>query len=139
MGKTVMMMVLALSLLVSGFVPRGVEAKDLNKQEVFSVTQACLDYIEGFFDSDRERIERAVHEDLVKREAKENSFETTTRKVLIKRALSKKRIKPQMKVHVYDINKNIASACIESQYVDYIQLVKIDGAWKVVNVLWNHR
>lgn len=111
-------------------------SKDLDDNEIKAVTQACLDYVEGFYESNKERIERGVHEELVKREASGNVFSIRTRESLIKNSLSSTKIKPSIKVEVHDIHKNIASACVISQFVDYCQLAKIDGNWKVVNVLW---
>ena len=43
----------------------------------------------------------------------------------------------QIKVSVLDVFKNVASAIVtSSEYFDYIHLVKWNGHWKIVNVLW---
>jgi hypothetical protein len=41
---------------------------------------------------------------------------------------------------VLDIYQNIASAkAISCDFVDYMQLLKVKGEWKIVNVLWDFK
>ena len=45
--------------------------------------------------------------------------------------------KRQLELAIYDINGTIASVGLMSAvFYDYLQLVKIDGRWQIVNVLW---
>ena len=49
--------------------------------------------------------------------------------------------KPQdqwgIELTIQDVYKNIASVKIVSvDFIDYAQVAKIDGEWKIVNVLW---
>jgi hypothetical protein len=104
--------------------------------EVAAVKTACLDYVEGWFDSSTERVERSVHPDLVKRIPKDNALNEMTRDVLIKSTKMKKKSRPEIVVEVYDVFKDIALAKVTSGFVDYVQLAKIEGRWQVVNVLW---
>ena len=42
-----------------------------------------------------------------------------------------------IKITVFDVMKDIAVVeVISSQYVDYLQLGKVNGQWKIINVLW---
>lgn len=109
----------------------------LNDREVKEITKACLDYVEGYFESSKDRIENGVHQKLVKRDAKMNEM---TRDQLVQYAVSKKRDKPKngIIVTVFDISGNIAIARIDSEFVDYAQLLRIDGKWQVINVLWDY-
>ena len=43
----------------------------------------------------------------------------------------------RIRVHVDHVHGWIATATVTSAvYVDYLQLVEIAGAWKILNVLW---
>ena len=42
-------------------------------------------------------------------------------------------------ISIYDIFKNTALAKVETNkfsFIDYAQLAKINGEWKIINVLW---
>ena len=103
-----------------------------------TVKAACLDYVEGWFDSNTELVSNSVHPDLVKRIPKDNVLKEMTRDELIESARRKKKDKPKIVVEVYDVFKDIALAKVTSAFVDYVQLAKIDGKWQVVNVLWQY-
>ena len=105
--------------------------------EVPAIKQACLDYVEGFFESNKERIERGVNGDLVKRQNDKGVIKNMTRQELVAVAVGNKWSKPEIKVDVYDVHGNIALAKVTSQFVDYCELAKIDGRWQVLNVLWD--
>ena len=110
----------------------------LNDNTVKEIKKACLDYVEGFYESNKNRIENGVHKKLVKRDSKLNEM---TRDKLINVAVGNKRNKPKtgIKVTVFDISGNIAITKIISEFVDYAELVKIDGKWQVINVLWDYK
>jgi len=111
-------------------------AKSLNPSEVNAVKKACLDYVEGFYESDANRMKNGIHPLLVKRDAKLNQM---TRDELVSIATGKTWSKPDggISVDVYDISGNIAAARIISEYVDYVHLLKVNGKWQIVNVLWD--
>ena len=73
------------------------------------ITAAALDYVEGWFDGDTDRMRRALHPDLAKRRlrALDDGIATAT--------------------------------CLCALYVDYLQLVRTADGWKIVNVLWAPR
>ena len=42
-----------------------------------------------------------------------------------------------IKITVFDVMKDIAIVeLLSSRYVDYLQLGKVNGQWKIINVLW---
>jgi len=112
------------------------------------ITKVALDYIEGWYSADTSRIAGALSNDLVKRgfllSRKENKLvkveatytqmiEWTSRKPneLVKQ--------PDLRidVQIIEIAKNIAMAKIVSpQFIDYIHLGKLNGEWKIYNVIW---
>ncbi len=127
-----LLLAMGLSVLAAG------EEQKFNPDEVKAVKQACLDYVEGYFDSDGNRIAQGVHPSLVKRTIKGNTILEMTREQLIGVAVAKKRAKPPITVEVYDIYNGLAVAKITSGFVDYVQVAKFEDKWQVVNVLWGN-
>jgi hypothetical protein len=109
-----------------------------------AIVRTALDYYEGWFDGDAARMERALHPELVKRTVRENTttaendsaqdmIEATAAGFGRKQDPGDRRIS----VHVDHVHGRIATATVTSAvYVDYLQLVEIDGAWKILNALW---
>lgn len=112
-----------------------------------AVKNAALDYIEGWYSGDAERMDRALHPDLAKRGVFENAETgksflrpvTKARMVEMTKAGVGKKPKEQwgIALTIQDIYHNTACVKIVSvDFIDYAQLAKIDGQWKIVNVLW---
>ena len=113
------------------------------------VRQAVLDYVEGIYEVDHTCIERSVHPELVKRgffiKRGESAYTGTpmTYDQLVNLAKTwnkdgnragKDSIK---KVEIYDVLDQTASAKLTAVWgIDYMQLAKYDGKWKIVNILW---
>jgi hypothetical protein len=111
------------------------------------VEKAVRDYIDGWYKGSVERMMRALHPDLVKRHLVPlpngrvivDSASADTMLELTRVGYGKTMAKPGQKVEVVvlDIYKDTASAkSVAPDYVDYLHLVKIEGEWKVLNVLW---
>lgn len=111
---------------------------NFESKEVELIRTACMDYVEGWFDSNPARLKNGVHPDLVKRIPENNKLRETTREKLIESTMRKKDHKPEIVVEVFDVFKDIALAKVTSGFVDYVQLAKINGKWRVVNVLWQY-
>jgi Putative lumazine-binding len=111
------------------------------------IRQAALDYIEGYYEGDGARMERALHPELAKRIVRTNeqgrsqlgqmsamSLVLGTRAGGGKDTPAADRRKD---VTIFDIYQNAASAKIyASGWVDYLHLAKWNGRWVIVNVLW---
>ena len=111
------------------------------------IRQAALDYIEGYYEGNGERMERALHPDLAKRivmtmENGRQQLQQMSAMGLImgtragggSRTPAAERHKD---VTILDVYQNAASAKIyASGWVDYLHLAKWNGQWKIVNVLW---
>jgi hypothetical protein len=111
------------------------------------IRQAALDYIEGYYEGNGERMERAVHPELAKRIVRTNeqgrqmlSNMSAMTLVLGTRAGGGKDTpvaRQRKDVRILDIYQNAASAKIDaSDWVDYLHLAKWQGRWVIVNVLW---
>jgi hypothetical protein len=107
-----------------------------------------LDYVQGWYDGDAARMERALHPELAKRIVRidpktgKSRLDQMSAMSLVQftRAGGGKSTAPalrQQDVQILDAFGNAASArATMSGWVDYMHLAKVDGQWKIVNVLW---
>ncbi len=108
------------------------------------ITQAAIDYFEGWFDGDAARMERSLHPGLAKRSLENDSWtlnettaqwmiDATTRGVGRQRDPGDRRIE----VEIHDVHGTIANATVRSAvYREYLQLARTPDGWKIVNTLW---
>lgn len=112
------------------------------------VRAAVLDYVEGWYTGDADRMARAVHPELVKRIL---VSDTTTRRGFIQTMGAGALVnatrhgygrntpadRQQKDVTVLDVfGKAAVARAVMSDWVDYLQLANVDGRWQIVNVLW---
>ena len=108
------------------------------------VPRVALDYFEGWFDGDVERMRRALHPELAKRTLRDESLRTTTAQRMIDETASGegRREDPgnrEIEVTVEDVHGPIASVTVRSAvYREYLQLVRTPEGWKIVNALWEY-
>ena len=110
------------------------------------IKQAALDYIEGWYEGDATRMERALHPELAKRivrtdqRGRSNLGQMGAMTLVQFTRMNDSKTpkdKQQKDVTVLDIFGNAASAkVIASDWVDYLHLAKWNGRWVIVNVLW---
>jgi hypothetical protein len=111
------------------------------------IRQAALDYIEGYYEGNGERMERALHPELAKRIIRTNEqgmsqFSSMSAMALVQGTKAGYGTKiPVAERHkdvtILDIYQNAASAKIyASGWMDYLHLAKWNGRWVIVNVLW---
>lgn len=137
------------SLLLLYFVVSGLHAQ--SPADSAAIRAAALDYVEGWYEGNAERMGRALHPELVKRIVVRD---TTTGKTVVqgmgasvlvnstRHGYGKETPKErqQKDVRVLDVFGNAASAkAIMADWVDYMQLAKVDGRWVIVNVLWERK
>jgi hypothetical protein len=112
-----------------------------------AVRLAALDYVEGIYTVQPERIQRSVHSALVKRGFYKKDASTPyvempmTYDQLV--TLSKNwnrdgtRDTSVKRVEVYDVLDQTAVAKVTASWgVDYMLLGKFDGTWKITQILW---
>jgi hypothetical protein len=115
-----------------------------------AIRAATLDYIEGWFDGDASRMERALDPELVKRcrgiEGDDpDVLETlTAREMIDATAAGEGRGEDaedrQIAVEISYLSGEIASVtCLCHRYVDLLQLVRMPDGWKIVNAVWRLR
>ena len=114
------------------------------------VKEACMDYIEGFYEGDEEKLKRSVKPTLHKfgfwklegEDAYESTGQLTFEKALeLARSIKEKKEfadeDAMKKVEVLDIMENIASAKVSATWgYDYILLSKEGEKWMIEQVLW---
>ena len=121
---------------------RGQTAADSN-----GIRQAALDYIEGYYEGDGARMERALHPELAKRIVRTNEQgrsqlgQMSAMSLVLGTRAGGGKDTPmadrRKDVTIFDIYQNAASAKIyASGWVDYLHLAKWNGRWVIVNVLW---
>ena len=111
------------------------------------VERTALDYIEGAYSGDAERMERALHPELTKMML--GRHRQTGEPFLYKMGASDlvegtraglgllEEDKRNIEVDVYDIAFDMASVKVASaMYIDYLQIAKVNAEWKIINVLW---
>jgi hypothetical protein len=112
-----------------------------------AVRQAALDYVEGIYNVQPERIERSVHPNVVKRGFYKKDAATPyaempmTYEQLVKLAASwnkdGKRDISIKEVVVLDVLDQTAVAKVRASWgIDYMMLGKYDGKWKITQILW---
>jgi hypothetical protein len=114
-----------------------------------AIRQAALDYAQGWYDGDVERVRRCFHPQLAKRRILRHAH-TGEERV--------RHVSKELMVHltqqgggsgdvpadqgsydmtILDVCNNIASVRAEtSEYVDYLHLARSQGSWVIVNVLY---
>ena len=112
------------------------------------IKQTALDYIEGWYENNAERMERALHPELAKRivrtDPKNNrsnlgqmsamTLVQYTRSGGGKQTPKEKQLKD---VTILDVYENAASVkVVASDWIDFLHMAKWNGHWVIVNVLW---
>ena len=105
------------------------------------IAATVLDYFEGWFEGDAARMDRALHPDLVKRDAGElelttkgQMVEATAGGVGVKRAAGRR---VDIDVEVVDVWGDAASVVVRTAiYHEYLHLVRTTGGWRIVDALW---
>jgi len=125
-------------------VPAQTSASDADRE---AIKQTALDYIEGWYEGNPERMERALHPDLAKRIVMTNPQGWSQLQQMsamglvqgVKRGGGKNtpKEKQQKDVTILDVFNN--AACVKvvaSDWIDYLHVAKWNGRWVIVNVLW---
>jgi hypothetical protein len=138
-------LLLAVFILVLGFAT-GAHAQTTDAEKN-AIKQTALDYVEGWYEANAERMERALHPELAKRivrtgpegRSRLEQMGAMTLVQGVKRGGGKDTPKDQQQkdVVILDVFENTASVkTTMSGWVDYMHMAKFNGRWVIVNVLW---
>lgn len=126
----------------------GAGATPLHAQEIEdgeAIIATALDYLEGWYEGNAERMARAVHTDLAKRIARPQADGCRELQHMGKETLvgytearpAGDEVDLRDRIQILDVFGFAAVVRADADdWVDYLQLAKIDGHWVIVNVLW---
>src|SRR5688572_21650209 len=111
------------------------------------IDRAALDYAEGWYNADAEQNERSLHPHLAKRIVTTDAATGKDRVSqmsaleLVQIVREKCDVDPADKriseIQILDVFQNTATVRLEmADWIDYLHLGRINGEWKIVNVLW---
>jgi len=111
-----------------------------------AIKQTALDYIEGWYEGNAERMEKSLHPELAKRIVQTKNgisrLDQMGAMTLVQgtRAGYGTKIpkeKQQKDVTILDVFENAASVkVVATDWIDYLHMAKYNGKWVIVNVLW---
>jgi hypothetical protein len=111
-----------------------------------AIREASLDYIEGWYTGDASRMERALHPELVKRIV--NTHPRTGSKLVSTMGASQlvaatgagggvEAERKRTDVVILDVFEGVATVRVDAgDWIDYLQLVRWNDRWVILNVLW---
>jgi hypothetical protein len=129
-----------------------VQSKAQTIADTTGIKETVMNYIEGFYTADADRMEKALHYDLAKRYVTperngRNYVQNMTAMMLYQvtkmqedKSVENGKLKCDIKIS--EIYGNVAIVRAETDFftfIDFIQLGKIDGEWKIVNVIWERK
>ncbi|MCG6950665.1 MAG: nuclear transport factor 2 family protein [Acidobacteria bacterium] len=113
-----------------------------------AIKGVALDYLMGWYTGDAERMERALHPDLAKRivrvdpKGKRDRVDHMSALTLVQYTRMGFGTKVPVEERVAEItildrfgNAAVVKA-VARDWVDYLQIGKVNGEWKIINVLW---
>lgn len=115
------------------------------------IRQTCLDYLQGWYSGDADRMQRALHADLSKKgyqllpaTKRPNLVHMSATNMVEYTRTQTGKLPPdtdlEIDITIHDIGRNIATVRAASlKFVDYVHLARLDNRWQIVNVLWEPR
>ena len=114
------------------------------------IRSTALDYIEGWYAADGARMERSLHPELAKRNVSTDPRNGRSRLIQMtamslvqgtRNGGGREIPTGERKngVRILDIYNGAASVRVDAAtWVDYMQMAKWNGHWKIINVLWEN-
>ena len=145
--KSGLVLVSPMLIFVSLLLALATDARAQSQADAAAIKQTALDYIEGWYEGDAERMERALHPELAKRimrtdkEGRSMLGQMSALSLIqgTRRGGGKQtpKEKQQKDVTILDVFENAASVkVVASDWIDYLHMAKWNGRWVIVNVLW---
>src|SRR5215213_5086315 len=113
-----------------------------------AITTTALNYIEGWYEGDAARMESALHPELAKRmiytdpKSGRSQFNHMGAMALVqgtRRGGGNKTPKEQQLKEVTILDRYEGAAVVKivaSEWIDYLSVARVNGEWKIINVLW---
>ena len=132
------LLILCLTIPATGIAGQGEDPKA-------AIEATIRDYIEGWYEGDADRMDRALREDLVKRipVRDDETHRMELRAVIKERMVELTRggggesPGAEFHVEVHHVDGGIATGLVRSaEYLDYVQLVETPDGWRIANILF---
>ena len=119
-----------------------------DSEEDAAIKATALDYLEGWYTGDAERMERALHPDLAKRivrvdpkgrRERVDSMSALTLVQYTREGFGTKVPADERQADITILEVFGNAACVKAvarDWVDFLQMGKVNGEWKIINVLW---
>ncbi|HSE41996.1 MAG TPA: nuclear transport factor 2 family protein [Acidobacteriota bacterium] len=121
---------------------------NVSPADATAIKQTALDYIEGWYEGNAERMERSLHPELAKRivlkdpNSGKSRLDQMGAMTLVQRtrlAAGTKTPKDQQQkdVVILDVFENAASVRVTAtDWIDYLHMARFNDRWVIINVLW---
>ncbi len=112
------------------------------------IKKAAMDYMVGYYNGDADRMESSIHPDMAKRVVMPHpksgkGYVQHMSAMKLVQATRYHGSKPTSEsertaeVEIYEVYGNAATVKgTMHDWVDYMHMVKLNGQWKIINVLW---
>ncbi len=137
----------AIPVLIAALLPVGALAQTAADSAAIEAT--AHDYIDGYYEGNAERMERALHADLAKRIVSSRGGKDQVQHMTASQLIqitgrgggpNAPESERRNDVRILDIFGNAAVVRVDaSNWVDYLQIGKVDNKWVIINVLWAMR
>lgn len=121
---------------------------DVGPDDRAAILAAAADYIESWLDGDAARMGRCLHPNLMKRgvEVEQPTAQAVltsmTREDMVAATTQGhgRRHERPYEATILDAFGDLATVrLLSSVYTDYLHVARVDGCWRLVNVLWQRR
>lgn len=123
----------------------------LSEADQQAIRATALDYMQGWYEGDAARMDSSLHEILAKRSVTVNEetkleqlWNLSKAEMVEYTAGGGGKDAPRDEL-VYDVTildsfKEVVTIKVAAyDFVDFLHLAKLNGAWKIVNAIWAHR
>ena len=119
----------------------------IRADDAAAIRGCILDYFDGWFDGDAERMDRALHPGLTKHALgqdrdRSQTLDVTTKDEMVaftREGRGRQRDVPDraIRIDIASVSGDIASAIVHSAiYVEYALLARTSDGWKITSTLW---
>jgi hypothetical protein len=119
----------------------------IRPDDAAAIRSCLLDYFEGWFDGDADRMDRALHPGLAKHSLgrgadRSETLDVTTKDEMVEatgQGRGRQRDLPDraIRIEIASVSDGIASAIVHSAvYVEYVLLARTGDGWRITSTLW---
>jgi hypothetical protein len=119
----------------------------IGPEDAAAIRDCLLDYFEGWFDGDADRMDRALHPGLAKHSlahgaTRSDNLDVTTKAEMVeatRQGIGRNRDVPEraIRMDIAAVSGNIASAIVHSAvYVEFVLLARTRDGWRITGTLW---